>query len=173
MTQESKKRWIIFSIIWAGAFAVTIWNAYRIDEIIKTGQANERIRMNSQFIKFSSSKISEVVDRSKLLYHNVESENMGLLLVTDQLENLALDYGFEGFQIKNNKSGTRGGTVSILLHFRAPLEKAIHFLKTLQNKYPYLPVKKVLLSVNKPDQPIQFNIDLAYRYTITFQEREG
>jgi len=162
-----KKRWAILGVIWTIVLIFTYWNADKIDAIIRDRKANEIFRQDEKFWKYNSKNIYRILENKKLLSQPVESLKIGLLSVENDLKLLASKYDFYGLKIESSIGKASNGRMPINLVFYGSLEKALHWLRAVQDNYPYIPVGRIKISFNQGAKRAECHILLYYRYEIS------
>ncbi len=165
-------RWIVIAVIWAGSLMITYWNINKISLISNEIEKEEVFKMDDIFWNYNSGNIFQILTKRDSLILPVESIKLGLLTVQNKLTRLAEKYDFNEIQIENNPEQTGGPGIPIKIHFEGPFKGILPWLSTMENDFPYLPVKHIKITADPVSKRAIFQIWLYLRYKFSDPDSE-
>ncbi|MBU0987875.1 MAG: hypothetical protein KKH68_11555 [Proteobacteria bacterium] len=163
-------RWITIGLIWAGALIATYWNIDKIGLIMTEIEKEEVFRLDDSFWSYNSGNISKVLTKRDSLVLPIESIRLGLLSVENSLMALVSKHHFHEVQFESMPEQTGDVGIPINLYFEGPFKEILPWLSTLEQDFPYLPVRHVKITAIPFSKQSKYQFRLYFRYKLSNPE---
>jgi hypothetical protein len=165
MTATLRRRWLITGCVWAAAVCLTLWNLHMAQSVTAAREDGERLRRELAFQGRNAASLASVGRAHDALFLDVESVQLGAVMVQSQLRALGSDAGLERVAVTIPGAQAGGETPLLGLAFHGYLESTVRFLASLQ-PCPYLSVSHLHLLVDPVDGLVAGEMGLVWRFKI-------
>jgi hypothetical protein len=170
MRGKFKNRWIMVGLVWGGVLLVNFWNIEKIDQIREIREQREIFLRDQQFWNNNAKHISQILQRYSSFTQNVESLQLGLLRLENNLKISALSLGLKEVKFIGQPEMAGEGITPIKLSFIGPFRNASQWLDKLQKDLPCIWIQNIKVLLEPLAVQAKFQVSINYRYSLSLAE---
>jgi hypothetical protein len=164
MKPGTKIKWLLLLIVWGGCFLFCFFNADTVNSILDGREKEEILQKDMTFWKQNADKISGVIERQRLLRHDIDSLQMGIVFLDDTFSRLAADFNLTELKVDMNSRQAEGDSMPFKTSFKGTLKNGLDAIKKIQTEYHFIPFRSVKIEEENTGKSARFNILLDYKY---------
>jgi hypothetical protein len=170
MSARLKYRWFALSLIWALVLGLTGWNIHRIDQIQMVRQDLETMQMDLRFLKARQATIQEIRMQESRLTHVVTSDDLGFLVVENNLKQLSWKFGLQNLSVKTDANALVSNVMPINTVVHGTVPSVAGWLSAVEEAYPYLVIKRMDLAYEPATRTGRLQATFDYHLTLSDTE---
>jgi hypothetical protein len=173
MTPKLKYRWLAVSLIWVLVMVLSGWNIHLVDKI-QTGRQNmETMQMDLRFLKANQSVIHQARLQKSRLTHLVKSNDLGFLVVENNLKRLSWNFGLQKLSVETEKNESLSSVMPITTAVSGPVPAVAGWITAVEDAYPYLVITRMELVYEPATRTGRLQAIFDYHFTISASEPVG
>ena len=173
MTSGIKYKWLLLTVIWAGCFLLCYLNNNTINSILDNREKKEILQKDAAFWKQNSENITVVIEKEKLLTHEIDSLKLGLVFLDDTFNRFRADYDLTELKVEMDARLSQNNSMPVKISFNCRLKNGLSAIGKIQEKYAFLPFRQVKVNQDGTDNRVRFDIQLDYKYRINAALQNG
>ena len=167
MSSAIKYKWLLALFVWGGCLFICFLNAATVNSILESREKKEILQKDIAFWKQNEANISGVIERQRLLSHNIESLKLGLLFLDDTFNKLAADYNLSELKMEMDTKQSIDGSMPVKTSFKSSLKNGLDTINKIQTEYVFIPFRSVKIEEENQEKYVKFNLLLDYKYCLT------
>ena len=172
MTACLKYRWVAVSLVWAMVLGITGLNIHRVDRIQTDRRNLETMQMDLRFLKTNQATIKEVRLQKSRLTHLMTSQDMGFLVVENNLKRLSWDFGVQTLSVETDTNESSSQVIPITTVAHGTVPAVAGWIAAVEKAYPYLVIRRMELAYEPKTKTGNLQATFDYHFTL-FQHRTG
>ncbi len=162
-----RNKWIITGALWIAVVFLTFYNASEIKRLKQESEKIESLRMDEEFWQQNSNNISFILAEGKRLSLEVESVDLGFLLIDNRLKTISSEYHLNNLKITKQQATNEGSDIPVELSFDGSYEDIFKWLQSVKNEMPFLRAKSLKITIDPVSNIAVLNGAFIFRYKIT------
>lgn len=143
MSKRLKKRWIAVGVAWTLVLVLTGWNIHQIGRIQTDRRKLATLQMDQRFLKTNQAAIQDLRAHKARLNHVAESRDLGVLVVENNLKQLALDFGLRRFAVKVDRNEKSSQSIGMTVDAEGSVPVVTEWVSAVEKRFPYLEVDQL------------------------------
>jgi hypothetical protein len=162
-----RNRWILIAVLWGAACGFFLYNLQTAAKYRKYRQEVATIRALHTFLYEQKREIDASPREVATFYQEVESVDLGLLFLEEQLAALAHTIQLDGFEFTAGKEETAGANSRpVTVKVAGTLRDAIALVNAIERNHPYLMVQGVNATTDAAGGALSYTLTLNYFFKI-------
>ena len=170
MTTRLKHRWIAVIVIWALVFVITGWNFSQVRKIQTERRNIETLQMDLRFLKANQATIQGVRLQQSRLMHLVKSDDLGFLVVENNLKRLSWNFGLQKLSVEVEKNASFSNVMAITTVVSGPVPALAGWMTAVEDAYPYLVITRMELTYEASTRTGRLQARFDYHLTLSGSE---
>lgn len=158
------------SLIWALVLGLSGWNMHRIGQIQTVRRNLETMQMDLHFLKTNQTTIQEIRTQESRLTHGVTSDDLGFLVVENNLKRLSWEVGLQKLSVKTDPNAPASNMMPITTIAHGTLPSVAGWITAVEEAYPYLVIKRMDLAYEPATQTGRLQATFDYHLTLSDTE---
>ena len=169
-----KKRWLMLGLAWSCVVFISGWNISQISHIQSRRQELERMKIDRHYVAMNTSHIQQVRTQKKRLVHEVESLDLGFLIVESELKQLSDAHTLKKTRVEAKSESDVATSAAVYVWTNGTIPNLTAWLSAVEDHFPYLSVSGLEIARDNAHQTAQLTAILTYRYGVfPMENREG
>ncbi|MDJ0830171.1 MAG: hypothetical protein QNI92_09990 [Desulfobacterales bacterium] len=173
MATKFRNRWIFIGILWTAVFILNVMNISEIQQILTAREQNEIFAHDEDFWKRNEANISQVMQLRAALYPPVDSLQLALLNLENDLMRSAKQHGLKEMDIISQAELGQPGQLPIMCRCKGSFNGMLQWLQRMNTKYPHIQIKTIQALKNPKLPEVKYIILVQYRYRLTNEHNEA
>ena len=161
-----RNRWIILAVLWSVAGGLFLYNLQTAANYRKYRQEVATIRALHSFLYEQKREIDASPREVATFYQEVESVDLGLLFLEEQLAALAHSLELDGYEFMPDKQAEAGDKSRLVtVKVVGALRNAIALANTIERHHPYLLIQGINATADAAGE-LSYSLTLNYFFKI-------
>lgn len=161
-----RNRWILIAVLWCAACGFFLYNLQTAANYRKYQQEVATIKTLHSFLAEQQREVEASPREVATFYQEVESVDLGLLFLEEQLGTLAHSIELNGFEfIPDKGAASKSASRSVTVKVVGALSNAIALVKSIERNHPYLLMQGINATVDVAGE-LTYSLTLNYFFKI-------
>jgi hypothetical protein len=170
MTTRLKYRWFAVSLVWALILGLTGWNIQRIDQIQSARRDLETLQKDLLYLRAKQATIQEIRLQKSRLTHLVTSDDLGFLVVENNLKRLSWNFGLEKLSVKTDTNAQSSDVMPITTVAQGTVPAVAGWITAVEDAYPYLVIRQMDLTYEPATRTGRLQATFDYHFSLSETE---